>query len=99
MHTIAFTVVHGDPMSIRFGNAIRTPRVQWSRFELWHFLDLTENFAGTSLVKANFGVDVPDGVQQAGHAEGGHVAGENRLSPRCLDKALRGQVVYLIGLA
>jgi hypothetical protein len=42
-------------------------------------------------------VDDADGVEHAGHAEGGELAGEHRLAEAGLHEALRGQVVDLVG--
>ncbi len=68
------------------------------RRSLRHLDDFAEHLAGTGLIHANAGVDDADGVQHARDAQGGHIAGKNRLIPRGLDKRLGGQVIDFIGL-
>ena len=84
-------------MAVDFGDAIGTARVKWRGFALRHLHDFAEHLAGAGLIKADFGIDDADRIEYAGDAQTGHVAGENRLIPRCLHKRLRRQVIDFIG--
>src|SRR6266542_6392664 len=41
---VAFTIIHRDPVSVKFGDAVWAARVERSRFALRDLLDLAEKF-------------------------------------------------------
>ncbi|GIV80754.1 MAG: hypothetical protein KatS3mg051_0108 [Anaerolineae bacterium] len=98
MQAVALAVVDGDPVAVDLGHTVGATRVEGRGFALRHFAHLAEHFAARCLVEAYRGVYVANGVQQAGDAQRGHVAGEDWLRPRGLHEALGSQVVDLVGL-
>src|SRR4029450_4669769 len=50
-NAVALTVIEGDPVSINLGCTVRTPRIEGSRFSLWHFHRLAIHFRTACLVK------------------------------------------------
>jgi len=80
-------------VAVDLGHAIRAARVERRRLALRHFDDLAEHLAGAGLIHADVRVNNADGVEHAGDAQRGHVAGENRLVPRGLHERLRGQII------
>src|SRR6266508_4991610 len=41
---VAFTIIHRDPVSVKFGDSVRAARVKRGRFALRDLLDLAEKF-------------------------------------------------------
>ena len=54
---VALLVVQGDPVRIKFGNAIGTAWMENCFFVLRGRMDLTKHFRGTGLIKTNLRID------------------------------------------
>ena len=92
---VALAVVHRDPVAVDLGHAVGTAGVERRRFALGDLEHLAEHLGRARLVEADLGVDQPDGVEHAGHAQGGRLTREHRLVPAGLHEGLGGQVVDL----
>ena len=97
-HAVAFAVIDRDEMAIDLGHAVRAARVERRRLALRRLPHLAEHLAGGGLVKAGPRTDLPDGLQQAGHAQGGELGGQHRLLPAGRHEGHGRQVVDLVGL-
>ena len=60
-------------------------------------LHLAKHFGRAGLIKPDAGINHPDCIEHAGHAEPSHFTGKDRLAERRLHKALGGQVVDFAG--
>ena len=96
VQVVGLAVVHGDPVAVHLGHAVRRTRIEGRVFVLGHLEHLAEHLARARLVVANIRIDDPDGIEDARHAEGGGFTGEDRLRPRRLHERLRREVVDLL---
>ena len=94
----ALAVVDGQEVAVRLGYAVRAARVERSQLGLRDLANLAEHLARGRLVEADRRIDLADGLEHAGHAQPGELAGQHRLVPRSRHEAHRGQVVDLVGL-
>ena len=97
MEVVALAVVHGDPVAVHLGDAVRGPRVERGALGLRHLLHLAEHLRARGLVEADARVDGADGVEHPGHAERCRLPREHRLAPGGLHEGLGGEVVHLVG--
>ena len=98
VHVVALAIIHGDPMPVELGDAVRTAWVERRGLVLRNFNDLAKHFGRTGLVEADVVIGQTDRVEQSSDAECGGFAGQDGLSEGSLNKRLRGEVVDLVGL-
>src|SRR5262249_52886429 len=53
-HPVAFTIIHRDPVSVKFSDAVRAARVKRRRFALRDLLGLAEKLRRRGLIKPGF---------------------------------------------
>ncbi|MCY1429231.1 hypothetical protein D9M71_451410 [compost metagenome] len=92
----AFAVVHGDPVAVQLGHAIRAARIERRVLVLLLGLDQAEHFAGGRLVETRVRAELTDRFEQVGNAQAVDDAGGHRLIPGSRDKALCSKVVDLV---
>ena len=92
------SVVHCHPMRIQLGCGIRAAGIKWCGLTLHGLLNETVHFAGRGLIKASLFVGHSNGLQHIQSAHTRDLCGQDGLVPRSAHKALRAQVVHLIGL-
>ncbi len=95
---VTLTVIHGDPVTVGFGHSVGAARVQGGRLSLRNFANLAEDLAARSLVELDLRIEGTNGLQDASHAERGHLGGEHRLIPGGEHVGLRPEVVNLVRL-
>ncbi|MCY1415113.1 hypothetical protein D9M71_305820 [compost metagenome] len=92
----AFAVVHGDPVAVQLGHAIRAARIERRVLVLLLGLDQAEHFAGGRLIETRVRTELADRFEQVRNAQAVDDAGGHRLIPGGRDEALRGEVVDLV---
>ncbi|MNF78047.1 hypothetical protein D3C84_602090 [compost metagenome] len=97
MQVETLAVVHGDPVAIELGDTVRAARIERGIFVLLFGLDQAKHFTGRSLVETGVRAELTDGLEQVSHAQAVDDPGGHGLIPGGRDKALRRQVVDLIG--
>ena len=60
----ALAIVHGHPVGIEFGHAVRASRIKRCTLRLDGFLNLSKHLTAGSLIKANRRIGEPDCFQQ-----------------------------------
>ena len=98
MQTVAFPVVHRDPVRIHLGHRIRTPRIKWSGLLLRHFLNQPIHLRTRSLIKSRLRSDLPHRIEQPNCAQSGDVPRELRNIKTHPHMALGRQIINLIRL-
>ena len=98
VQVVRLAVVHRDPVAVELGDAVGGAGVEGRGLGLRDLDDLAEHLRGRRLVEADPRVGDADGVEQARHAQAGHVTREHRLAEAGLHEALRRQVVDLLRL-
>ena len=94
----ALAVIDRHPVGIELGDAVGAAWVEGGALVLAGFLALAEHLAAADLVGAGGGKDQAHGLEQVAGAEGGDVAGEQRLLPACGDETLGGEIVDFVRL-
>ena len=100
VQAIAFTVVHGEPVSIHLGACIGRSRPKRSGFCLWNRLHLAKHFGRRRLVKPNLASKprFTDGFKNTLGAKADDVARGLWDIERNSHMALGGQIVNFVGL-
>jgi len=92
---VALPVVDRNPVPVDLGDPVGAPRVERGLLRLRRLLHLPEHLARGGLVEADLRIDDPYRLEDPRHAEGGDLAGEDRLRPGGGDERLRPEVVDL----
>src|SRR5262245_64954311 len=93
IHAVALAVVHGNPVTINLGDAVRAARVEGRGLALRRLLHLAEHLRTGRLVETDApGIDQPDGFEHPRHAHGRELAGQYRLLPAYRHETHRRQV-------
>ena len=95
MHPEALAVVHRHPMGIQLGRGVRAARIERRALGLLRLLDLAEHLRRRRLVEPRAGRHDPHRLQHIDRPHAGDVAGQDRLLPGRVHKALRRQVIDL----
>ena len=98
VQTEALAIIDRQPMSIELCYRIGRAWVERRRFGLHRLLDEAVHFRGRRLVEARIRFFQPNRLQNIGHAEAGHLTGQNGLLPRRLDEGLCGKIVDFVRL-
>src|SRR5262245_14285704 len=96
---VAFTTIHRDPVSVKFGDAVRAARVERGRFALRDLLDLAEKLRRRGLIKprpAQPGFAYR--LEQSERPERADFGGVFRDVETDAHVRLRAEVVNLVGL-
>src|ERR687898_1043342 len=95
VEAVALPIVHGDVVPEDLRHAVRTAWVEGRVFVLGYLPHLAEHLARRSLVEADAGVDLPDGLETSRNALGVELPGQHRLVPRGGDERHCREVVEL----
>ncbi len=93
----ALAIVHGDPVTVDFRDAVRAARIERRVLVLRRLEHLAEHLARAGLIEPRLGGRLAHRFEHARHAERREFARENGLSPRRLHEALCREVVDLVG--
>jgi hypothetical protein len=96
IEAVILSRIDSDPMTVQFGNTVRTAGIKPGRFRLRRIFDHSEQFAGGSLIEAECGIDHADRLKHTRNPERNKFPGQHRLAPGCWDKGLSGEVVTLV---
>jgi len=93
---VTLSVVHSQEVRVRFGNTVRTARIERRQFGLRDLAHFAEHLARRRLVEPDPRINLADRFQQTGHAKRSELAGEYWLIPGGRHEALRSKVVNLV---
>ena len=96
-NAIALAIVHSHPVRIELGHTVGAAGIKRGFFNLWNSLHLAKHFRGAGLVKANFGIDQPNGFQQVQGTQACNLCRGRGLIKTHTHKTLRSQVVDFLG--
>ena len=83
-------------MPIDFRDPIRAAWIKGCRFPLGRFSHLAEHFTAAGLIEADRRIDQTNGLEHAGHAQGGELAREDRLLETGGHETLRREIVHFM---
>ena len=98
VQAVGLTEVHGHPVRVHFGDAVRATRRKRSALVLRDFGRVAEHLRGRGLVDARAKLQLANRLQHVQCAAARDIGGGDRLHERRADEALRCQVVNLVRL-